>query len=562
MKGMLKRALAGVAAAALMVAGLVGLAGTANAAQVGSADIVLTSDRTLESNRSFSAYRIGEYTDVQATGSDDSRVVTGLGVKAVSSWDTTPGSKLDAAITAASKELGGNPTLSEEYANSEYANDPASFIASLDTTTDGAKLRAIAGALADRAAGMTAVSGTVSGTTVTFSTTSAPGLYLVVDSLGAPILIGTPVPDPDDIAGTKFINKMQQDPDNTLGQANLKPYSGPTPTKDVKNANPIISFEGNSVSVGDVLTYTVKVTVPNTTGYGDSSDAYKLYIKDVADPGLTVTDISSVTLDDETLTKGTNYTVKGPDVSTTDGTTTTVVVLNDVAGKDGQQVVVTYSATVNDKAIADADGVTNTATVSQDNTNWGTPDTVTVYTYGFEFAKTNKDKSKNLKDAKFVVKYDGKFLAQDATTKAWSLVGNQAEAHTFVSDENGVVSVQGLPAGTYTVVETEAPTGYMTPADLSFDVTITADPRNPAQWTVSANENSGYVTNAKYDVDKNAQTTEDVVDFSVYNAANVGELPFTGAAGTMLFTVLGLLIAGAGVTVYMKSRSVKHALRG
>lgn len=560
MKGMLKRALAGVAATALTVAGLVGLAGTANAAQVGSADIVLTSDRTLESNRSFSAYRIGEYTDVQATGSGDSRVVTGLGVKAVSGWDTTPDSKLDAAITAASNQLTDlDPTLWNEYANSEYANDPASFIASLDTTADGAKLRAIAGALADQTEDMPAVSGKVSGMTVTFSTTSAPGLYLVVDSLGAPILIGTPVPDPAN-AG-RFIDKMQQDPDNTLGQANLKPYSGPTPTKDVKNGNPIINFNGNSVSVGDVLTYTVTVTVPNTTGYeGGQSDAYKLYIKDVADPGLTVTGISSVTLNDATLTQDIDYTVTGPDRS--EAGTTTVVMLNDVAGKDGQQVVVTYSATVNDKAIADVGGVTNTATVSQDNTNWGTPDTVTVYTYGFEFAKTNKDKSKNLKDAKFVVKYDGKFLVQDVTTKAWSLVGNQAEAHTFVSDENGVVSVQGLPAGTYTVVETEAPTGYMTPADLSFDVTITADSRNPAQWKVSANGNSGYVTNAKYDVDKNAQTTEDVVDFSVYNAANVGELPFTGAAGTMLFTVLGVLIAGAGVTVYMKSRSVKHALRG
>ena len=41
-----------------------------------------------------------------------------------------------------------------------------------------------------------------------------------------------------------------------------------------------------------------------------------------------------------------------------------------------------------------------------------------------------------------------------------------------------------------------------------------------------------------------------------------GALPLTGAAGTMLFTVLGLLIAGAGALVYMKSRSVKHMLRG
>ena len=48
----------------------------------------------------------------------------------------------------------------------------------------------------------------------------------------------------------------------------------------------------------------------------------------------------------------------------------------------------------------------------------------------------------------------------------------------------------------------------------------------------------------------------------VTNVKKVTQLPLTGAAGTMLFTVLGLLIAGAGALVYMKSRNVKHALRG
>ena len=36
----------------------------------------------------------------------------------------------------------------------------------------------------------------------------------------------------------------------------------------------------------------------------------------------------------------------------------------------------------------------------------------------------------------------------------------------------------------------------------------------------------------------------------------------TSAAPTALFTMLGLLIASAGALVYMKSRNVKHALRG
>ena len=55
---------------------------------------------------------------------------------------------------------------------------------------------------------------------------------------------------------------------------------------------------------------------------------------------------------------------------------------------------------------------------------------------------------------------------------------------------------------------------------------------------------------------------EDASDIVVRNIRNVTQLPLTGAAGTALFTVLGLLIAGAGALVYMKSRNVKHALRG
>ncbi len=42
---------------------------------------------------------------------------------------------------------------------------------------------------------------------------------------------------------------------------------------------------------------------------------------------------------------------------------------------------------------------------------------------------------------------------------------------------------------------------------------------------------------------------------------NITQLPLTGAAGTMLFSVIGLLIAGAAVTVFVKSRSTKRSQR-
>ncbi|MDB6498668.1 LPXTG cell wall anchor domain-containing protein [Bifidobacterium pseudocatenulatum] len=53
-----------------------------------------------------------------------------------------------------------------------------------------------------------------------------------------------------------------------------------------------------------------------------------------------------------------------------------------------------------------------------------------------------------------------------------------------------------------------------------------------------------------------APSTEvsDNYTYKVKNVKNVTQLPLTGAAGTTLFTVVALLVAGAGVTVALKSR--------
>lgn len=46
--------------------------------------------------------------------------------------------------------------------------------------------------------------------------------------------------------------------------------------------------------------------------------------------------------------------------------------------------------------------------------------------------------------------------------------------------------------------------------------------------------------------------------YKVKNVKNVTQLPLTGAAGTTLFTVVALLVAGAGVAVALKSRQRMH----
>ena len=46
----------------------------------------------------------------------------------------------------------------------------------------------------------------------------------------------------------------------------------------------------------------------------------------------------------------------------------------------------------------------------------------------------------------------------------------------------------------------------------------------------------------------------------VKNVKKITQLPLTGAAGTMLFTVVAVLLAGVAATVFAKSRFTKRAL--
>ena len=77
-------------------------------------------------------------------------------------------------------------------------------------------------------------------------------------------------------------------------------------------------------------------------------------------------------------------------------------------------------------------------------------------------------------------------------------------------------------------------------------------------FTVSFNEENGSAVLTK-------TTTSDpwglvnTTAKTVKNIKSITQLPLTGAAGTMLFTVVALLVAGAGVTIAIKSRQNAEA---
>lgn len=183
-----------------------------------------------------------------------------------------------------------------------------------------------------------------------------------------------------------------------------------------------------------------------------------------------------------------------------------------------------YFMFLNEKAVPGED-YTNTANVETgDLTDETKP--VTVKTGGAMFQKVDQDNKKTgLKNAKFVIQNEtkDKYVVIDETTKevTWTTDKNQATA--FTSGENGEFEVTGLEFGTYYLVETEAPDGYVLL-------------KNPIEFTVDENS-------------YNQKQTVEVVN------KHKGSLPMTGGIGSIVFVVGGISAFGFAAFYFKKRLS-------
>lgn len=157
-------------------------------------------------------------------------------------------------------------------------------------------------------------------------------------------------------------------------------------------------------------------------------------------------------------------------------------------------------------------------------------------TYQTKFTKVGVDNdAKGLQGAGFTI------YASEA-----DMNNNQNALGTATSDENGVVTLPNLKANTtYWVKETTIPAGYANYA-ASFKVTVD---ENGTTFTYEGLD--------QWNLAPKASST----DYKVANVKSITQLPLTGAAGTILFSVVGVLLAAAAGTVFLKSRSTKRALR-
>lgn len=292
-----------------------------------------------------------------------------------------------------------------------------------------------------------------------------------------------------------------------------------------------------TVNIGDTVKYTVEHTIPAVAA---GSDSYQYFIYDSADKGLDVhTNTIVVKVGEAQLTLNEDYTVTQEPGSNGTKTNTTIEFKSAAAKKHaGQKVTVTYQATVTKEILNNRNQLTNEAKAGNGSQTSGAG-TTTVKTYDFQFKKIGVDHN-GLDGAKFVVKKDDKYRKQDPMTMAWSDAANRADATVFESKNKGMVDIKGLSSGEYTIEEIEAPAGYAQNFMATFKVNVDAK-----EGTVTAEKDTlGLVTPGG---------AGDSVT-RVKNIQNIAQLPLTGAAGTVLFTVVALLVGGAGVAVAVKSR--------
>ncbi len=305
---------------------------------------------------------------------------------------------------------------------------------------------------------------------------------------------------------------------------------------EVPQIEKTVNDDDGTVEIGQVLTYTITGKVPSTTGYTE----FTYQVTDTMTEGLTFNEDVKVTIGDTDVTADATIT------NNENGFVASVNMMK-YQGQIDAPVVITYTATVNEKAIQ-RDKETNTATLKYSNnpadkTSFKESSVeVEVFSFNIVINKyaTGNENTK-LEGAKFVLKNnEGKYYKCDAVTKAVTWVAAKADATEVSTDANGAARFDGLQAGTYSLEETAAPAGYN---QLTKDIIIVLDK------TGSATINGA------------ASTLGDARSLTAGVANSTGTvLPETGGTGTVIFVALGALaVICAGVFLVTNKRMSKES---
>lgn len=560
------------------------LAGLALGPSAMAADTTITlqgADGASLAGHTFNVYRIGTYTDQVLDGAR----ISSLGVRG----DTASNAWAADAIGIANAY---DPDTADDIGK-VYGYDDAGNIANIKMDSQARQLRNISKALSQSSKKPAAIQGganlTTTRSTLTINVPSE-GLYYITDSAGNPIMVGTK-------SGNANIMKNDaKDPQwRTLGVAVVKSKSmrvdkkvqvqrdGATVGKDGTASDPV------GVTVGDTVTNTVEVTVPNKQAA--SAVKFKLidqpkgqtYVKgslSVRLKNAPQTDITADAIVYDGTTQNNAKSIPGdPALKTADNRPADpdLAIPAGGWGIDGRNlldkysnrtIVITYRMTVDKASVTDpanntihtygtfTDGVRFTTITDQDKAD--------IKAYDFTLKKVDAGNVNTLLDgARFQIQRNGKWMNLDWNTGKWSDAADQGSATVFVTgdtnhdgtadnrddaSQRGLIRFKGLGYGTYTVTETREPAGYASYAKPTFTVTID-DAGTSIQY-----RGTGTVPNLTSRLDNNT--------VQVKNVANLTQLPQTGGVLAFAFWLACAmpLLAIGGMMAVRGARNRRDAL--
>lgn len=399
----------------------------------------------------------------------------------------------------------------------------------------------------------------------------------------------------------------------------------------------------NDVNVGDTIPFKLTFKVPAMYTF----DRYTAIVRDNAGDGLTFNNDPVITIGGATLVRGTDYdvvaiTITGKDADGKDIITRGDVIAPgaDVAVADGQdfqiefrdliafqekykfntgdEVVITYSSTVNENALLTMEGNKNEAKLiysndpkNPDNPTGETPSSdTTSYIAGIRLKKVDGD-GNSLTGAQFTLSGESLKKVQETGIKfvtlaeagEYTLVDNEDyyllnDGKTYTStkptddnsgsyadtetiykkvkytkyedrteqktatawvDENGLLTFAGLGEGKYTITEMIAPDGYnllKEPLYIEIEFVAPTEEGKAPVWNAYYTDKDGNrLKDGENDKKINyAAGSDNMFELEITNQSGA-TLPSTGGIGTTIFYVLGgILVVGAGIMLVVKKR--------